>query len=113
MGAAKGGQRIASQGDALWRSRMPIADEMVAEKIAAYLQGRLAIGVLVDWAENALLEGEFTKADARVLAPVVAHLGVADVRALGLVWEDCDLLLRQLGYTARVEIVPAQPSWQP
>jgi hypothetical protein len=33
----------------------------------------------------------------------------ADGRAFGLAWEDCDLLLRQLGYTARVEIVPANP----
>jgi hypothetical protein len=86
---------------------MVITKQMVADKIAAYLQGRLAVSDLVDWAENALLDGEFAEADARVLSPVVARLGVADVRAFGLAWEDCDLLLRQLGYTARVEIVPA------
>jgi len=86
---------------------MVITKQMVADKIAAYLQGRLAVNVLVDWAEKALLDGEFAEADARVLSPVVARLGVADVRAFGLVWEDCELLLRQLGYTARVEIVPA------
>ncbi len=86
---------------------MVITKQMVADKIAAYLQGRLTISVLVDWAENALLDGEFSEVEARVLSPVVARLGVADVRAFGLAWEDCDLLLRQLGYTARVEIVPA------
>ena len=62
---------------------------------------------MVDWAEKALLDAEFAGADTRVLSPVVARLGVADVRAFGLAWEDCELLLRQLGYTARVEIVPA------
>jgi hypothetical protein len=86
---------------------MVITKQMVADKIAAYLQGRLAIGVLVDWAENALLVDEFADAEARELSPVVARLGVADVRAFGLAWEDCELLLRQLGYTARVEVVPA------
>jgi hypothetical protein len=29
------------------------------------------------------------------------------VRAFGLTWEDCEQLLRQLGYSARVEIVAA------
>ena len=86
---------------------MVIAKQMVADRIAAYLQGKLTLGSLVDWAENALLEGEFVEADTRVLSPVLARLGVADVRAFGLAWEDCELLLRQLGYTARVEIVPA------
>jgi hypothetical protein len=86
---------------------MVITKQMVADKIAAYLQGRLTVNVLVDWAEKALLDAEFAEADAPVLSPVVARLGVADVRAFGLTWEDCELLLRQLGYTARVEIVPA------
>jgi len=86
---------------------MVITKQIVADKIAAYLRGKLTVESLVDWAENALLEGEFVEADTHVLSPVLARLGVADVRAFGLAWEDCELLLRQLGYTARVEIVPA------
>jgi hypothetical protein len=31
-------------------------------------------------------------------------LGVADVRAFGLMWEDCQQLLRELGYDAQVQI---------
>jgi cobyrinic acid a,c-diamide synthase len=85
---------------------MLITKRIVAERIAAYLQGRLSLQSLVDWAENALLEADFAEADASVLSPVVARLGVADVRAFGLAWEDCEHLLRELGYTARVEIVP-------
>jgi hypothetical protein len=42
-----------------------------------------------------------------VIADVVSRLGVADVRAFGLAWEDCEQLLRQLGYAARVDIVAA------
>jgi hypothetical protein len=35
----------------------------------------------------------------------VARLGLADVWAFGLTWEDCESILKQLGYDARVEIV--------
>jgi hypothetical protein len=49
------------------------------------------------------MDGVFPEGDA-VLAGVVARLGAADVRAFGLTWADCEQLLSQLGYTARVEI---------
>ena len=39
--------------------------------------------------------------------PVIARLGVADVRAFGLAWEDCEELLQKLGFAPRVEIVAA------
>jgi hypothetical protein len=38
---------------------------------------------------------------------VISRLGVADVRAFGLAWEDCEDLLKKLGYAARVEVVAA------
>jgi hypothetical protein len=80
-----------------------ITRQAVAEKLAAYLRHELPLAQLVDWAERAVLEGEFAPAEA----PMLARLGVADVRAFDLTWEDCDQLLRTLGYTARVELVPA------
>ena len=84
---------------------MTITKQAVADRIAAYLQHRITLAQLVDWAENALRDGEFEENDAAVIAAVVARLGVADVRAFGLAWEDCEALLRQLGFSARVEIV--------
>lgn len=51
------------------------------------------------------MEGEFADADTAVLSEVLSRLGVADVRAFGLTWEDCEQLLKQLGYSARVDIV--------
>jgi hypothetical protein len=62
---------------------------------------------LVNWAEDAMMDGEFDEHEAAAIANVVSRLGVADVRAFGLTWEDCEQLLRQLGYTARVDIVAA------
>ena len=84
---------------------MVITKKIVAEQIAAYLQHRLSLPQLVDWAENAMMEGQFDESEMDALQTVVARLGVSDVRAFGLTWEDCEQMLAQLGYSARVEIV--------
>jgi hypothetical protein len=86
---------------------MLITKQTVAAKIAAYLRHEISLPGLVDWAERALMEGEFAEEDASTLSQVVARLGVSDVRAFGLTWEDCEQLLGVLGFSARVEIVAA------
>ena len=86
---------------------MPITKQVVANKIAAYLRHEIALTELVDWAEDAMMEGEFADDETAAVSGVVSCLGVADVRAFGLAWEDCEQLLRQLGYAARVDIVAA------
>ncbi len=88
---------------------MAITKQTVADKIAGYLHHAITLPQLVNWAENAMLGGEFSQQDIAVLSSVVSRLGVADVRAFGLTWEDCEQLLRQLGYSARVDVVMAQP----
>ena len=86
---------------------MTITKQTVADKIAAYLHQRIALAQLVDWAENALMEGQFDDKDAATITAVVSRLGVADVRAFDLTWADCEDLLGQLGFSARIEIVNA------
>jgi hypothetical protein len=84
---------------------MTITKQTVANKIADYLHHRITLAELMDWAENAVMDGEFAEGDASAIAAVVSRLGVADVRVFGLTWEDCEQLLKQLGYSARVEVV--------
>lgn len=84
-----------------------ITKQTVAEKIADYLHHGITLEQLVDWAENALLDAEFAMHDAETLRDVVARLGVADVRAFGLTWDDCEQALVQLGYSARVDVTPS------
>ena len=84
---------------------MIITKQTVADRIAAYLHHRITLAQLVDWAENALLEGEFDDQDAVSISAVVSRIGVADVRAFGLTWDDCEELLGQLGFSARIDIV--------
>jgi hypothetical protein len=78
---------------------------MAAKKIAAYLHHEITLAQLADWAEDAVREGEFAEGDMEALRLVVPRLGVADVRAFGLTWEDCEQLLARLGYRARVEVL--------
>ena len=84
---------------------MTITKQDVADRIAAYLHHQTTLAQLVDWSERALMDGEFAEPDAATLSEVVSRLGVADVRAFGLAWDDCEELLRKLGFAPRVEVV--------
>jgi len=86
---------------------MKITKKIVAQKIESYLHHEITQEQLVGWAESALMEGDFEEAEMDALRTVIARLGVADVRAFGLTWEDCERLLALLGFTARVEIASA------
>jgi hypothetical protein len=86
---------------------MMITKQSVASQIAAYLHHELSLAQLVDWAENAMMDGEFVDRDLGALRSVISRLGVADVRTFGLSWEDCESFLKQLGYAARVDVVAA------
>ncbi|MGO8928185.1 MAG: hypothetical protein ACLQU3_15050 [Limisphaerales bacterium] len=84
---------------------MTITKQTAANKIAAYLHHEITEAQLVDWAEKAVMEGEFSEREMEALRFVISRLGLADVRAFGLTWEDCEQLLARLGYRARVEVV--------
>lgn len=82
-----------------------ITRQKVADTLAAYLQHDLSLTDLVAWAESAMMDGEFEHQHFASIRDVVARLGVADVRAFGLTWEDCEELLKRLGYAAHVQIM--------
>jgi len=84
-----------------------ISRSTVANKLAAYLHHEIPLAELVDWAESAMMDGEFDERDSAVLRDVVARLGLADVRTFGLTWEDCEKMLGKLGYALRIEIQTA------
>jgi hypothetical protein len=86
---------------------MLITKQIVADKIAAYLHHDVTLEQLVDWAERAMMNDEFDESGLPAIRSAVSRLGVADVRAFGLTWDDCEDLLRQLGFAARVQIVMA------
>ena len=83
---------------------MKITRQDVADKIADYLHGKSRQGDLVDWAEGAMMDADFEEADIELLSGIVGRLGLADVAEFGLRWQDCEELLRRLGYRATVAI---------
>jgi hypothetical protein len=83
---------------------MTITRKQAASKIEAYLRRQIALADLVDWAESQMIESSFDSPSTR---DVVARLGLADVREFGLTWDDCQELLKSLGYSATISIVSA------
>jgi hypothetical protein len=81
---------------------MKITRQMVADKIADYLHGKVSQAQLVDWAEHAMMDGDFDESDMDVLSDIIGRLGLADVAEFGLRWQDCEEFLRRLGYRAKV-----------
>ena len=84
---------------------MQLTREAVAHKLAAYLHHKISLDELVAWADAAMMEDDFEGADYDAICDAVARLGLANVQAFGLTWEDCVSILKQLGYDTRVEIV--------
>ncbi len=80
---------------------MTITRQQVADQLAAYLHRQISQAELVDWAERQIMDGAF---ESTAVRDAVARLGLADVRAFGLTWDDCRDLLNDLGYSAHVHI---------
>jgi hypothetical protein len=81
---------------------MKITRQIVADKIAEYLHGKLSQADLVDWAEHAMMDADLDEIDIDLLTDIVGRLGLADVAEFGLRWQDCEEFLRRLGYRAKV-----------
>ena len=81
-----------------------ITRQTVVDKLTAYLHHELSLSGLVAWAETSFMDGEFDRNHFSDIRDAVARVGVADVRAFGLTWEDCEHLFRRLGYSARIHI---------
>ncbi len=54
-----------------------------------------------------MYDGDFEAEHFDAIRGAIAKLGLADVKAFGLTWEDCEALLKRLGYSVRVDVVSA------
>ena len=84
---------------------MIITRQVVATKLSNYLYNKLSLEDLVDWAENAIMDADFDARDFADLRDIVSRIGLADVRAFGLSWEDCQGFLSRLGYQTQVTVL--------
>lgn len=83
---------------------MVITKRDVADKLISYLKHEITIAQLVDWAENAMMDSDFETAHFEQIIEIVGRLGVADVKAFGLLWEDCEKFLKKLGYEVKIDV---------
>ena len=83
---------------------MNVTRQQAADKLAAYFRHDLKLEDLVNWAEDAMMDGVLPEPPDPALRDVIARLGLADVRAFGLTWEDCEGFLARLGYRAKVDV---------
>ena len=82
---------------------MIITKQQLAINLLNYLQHKTKLEDLVTWAENAFMEGDIQDEDTDVIRDILAQLGLADVKTFGLYWEDCDNMMRKLGYTLKID----------
>jgi hypothetical protein len=51
-----------------------------------------------------MMEADFEEQDFEILRKIVARVGLVDVRAFGITWEDCEDFLSQLGYRVSIRV---------
>ena len=86
---------------------MALTRQIAAEKLTDYLRHNITAAQLVDWAERAMMDEEFEEEHLDLLRDVVSRIGLSDVRAFGLTWEDCEDFLSRLGYKVSVTVAEA------
>ena len=83
---------------------MIVTRKELAQNLTDYLFHRIKFNDLVNWAELAIMEAEFEDQHFELIKEVLMRLGVADVRAFGITWEDCEEVLFKLGYRVNLTI---------
>ena len=81
----------------------------MAQKVIDYLYHRIQLTELIDWAERAMMDADFEEQDFEILRDIVSHLGLADVKAFGISWEDCEDYLSRLGYHITITVSETAP----
>ena len=80
-----------------------VTKKTVSDQLLSYLQHRLSLEELTDWAENAIMYGNYEDDIEHTLRNALAQLGLSDVNAFGLEWKDCEAIMKSLGYKLEVK----------
>lgn len=80
-----------------------ITKKIIADKLLAYLQHQLSLAELVNWAERSLMNGSYEDDSSHTIRNTLSQLGLADAKAFGLEWKDCEAIMQRLGFTLEVK----------
>jgi hypothetical protein len=82
-----------------------ITRQIVIDKLLDYLNHRIALAELVDWAETSLIDTAFEpEKDTTLLMDVLTYLGAADTPDFPLTWDVLSEFLDHLGARVQVEL---------
>ncbi|MBI3755544.1 MAG: hypothetical protein HZB81_06590 [Deltaproteobacteria bacterium] len=84
---------------------MKVSKKMVADMLMQYLDRKITLSDLVDWAEDMIREADLDPEGFEVIRDILAHMGLADVREFGLAWDDCYDYMHRLGYDVKIELM--------
>lgn len=84
-----------------------ITRQAVVQQLADYLNNRIPLADLVNWAENAIMQGDAEEAYAKDIMKALGRIGAGDVKEFGLLWEDCEKITEQLGFVLKVNVEKA------
>ena len=87
---------------------MKITRQNVGQKLIDYLYHRITLAESVDWAESAMMEADFEEQDYETVRDIVSRVGLADVKAFGITWENCEDFLSRLGYRLMIKVSETQ-----
>lgn len=82
-----------------------ITKKSLADMLIKYINRQIDVASLVNWAEDAMREADFESSSFEIIRDILARIGLADVKAFGLTWDDCYEYLHRLGYNVKVELM--------
>ncbi|MBI3501108.1 MAG: hypothetical protein HY063_04875 [Bacteroidetes bacterium] len=82
-----------------------ITRQEIARHLTDYLNHHTSLAELVDWAENSIMKGGAEENYEKVIMQALGRIAAADVKDFGLLWEDCDDIMKQLGYSVKVDFL--------
>lgn len=85
------------------QSKKMISKQTIADQLLNYLNHRINLANLVDWAELNLMEGGFEQGQEKIISETLGRLAAADAEGFGLLWEDCNELMQLLGYKIKID----------
>ncbi len=80
-----------------------ITKQLIATELLRYMNHQIQLEELVDWAENSIFQGNFEEGAEADIRNALGLLAAADADGFGLLWEDCEAIMKQLGYEIQVD----------
>ncbi len=85
-----------------------ITKKTIADKLLAYLQHHMSLADLVQWAEQSLISGSYEDDEEHTIRNTLSQLGLADVKAFGLEWKDCEAIMEKLCFKLEVKALAVE-----